>query len=195
MNAQPHKILFINGPSRSGKDTAGAAIRQRFNWRHYQMKDPLWRALRGFFDVPEKVFEKLFTDPELKEQASKFLAEDIPRQSQISLSEEWAKRRYGNSIFGDLAVRALSKTTLVHGTVITDCGFFDEAVPIVKQYGPENCALMQLHREGCGFVGDSRGYIDLSPLGVRFVKVINCYDKDMFGAQVCRLVERWMEGK
>lgn len=189
----PHKVLLINGPPRSGKDTAGAAIIQRYNWRKIQMKDPLWRGLQGFFDIPDNAFRKLFIDAELKEQPTQFLEGSTPRQAQIDMSEKWAKQLYGRDIFGRLAARQMSKACLVNGTVITDVGFEHETLPIIERYGAENCALMQLHREGCGFAGDSRGYIDLRQYGVRFVKVINCYDKEMFAAQVCRMVQKWNE--
>lgn len=194
MTEVPHKVLFINGPPGSGKDTAGAAICARFGWRKIQMKDPLWRGIQGFFDIPDNAFRKLFTDPELKDKPSKFLCDDSPRRALISLSEDWAKERYGDEVLGHLALRQMSKATLVGGTVITDSGFDYEARPIIEYYKPENCALMQLHREGCGFANDSRSYIDLSQYGVlRSVKVINCYDKEFFGAQVCRLVQKWMD--
>ena len=50
--------------------------------------------------------------------------------------------------------------------MVPDSGFREEAEVLVRKTGPENVLLKSLHRPGHGFEGDSRGYVDLSDLGV-----------------------------
>lgn len=189
----PHCVIFLNGPISSGKDTAAAAILRHpdVSARVYAMKTPMYRALQGLFDIPDHTFKRLVN--EYKEGETPHMLGDIPRSALISLSEEWIKERYGKDALGKLALRTLTKATGVRLTVISDCGFVDEMRPIVEHYGVQNCALVHLYREGCSFVGDSRSYVDPMEFpGIKYVKVINCYEREMFDKQIQRLISKWL---
>jgi hypothetical protein len=189
----PHRILWLNGPPGSGKDTAAAAILRHgdVSAREYKMKAPIYRALQGFFDIPDHTFKRLVN--EYKEGETPHMLGGIPRKEMISFSEDWVKKRFGEAAFGHLALRTLSKATGVRLTVISDCGFVHEMRPIIEHYGVQNCALVHLHREGCSFVGDSRSYVDPMEFpGIKYVKVINCYEREMFDKQIQRLISKWM---
>lgn len=160
-----HKIIFLNGPPGSGKDTAGMIIKRTFNARTYKMSRPLKDGLRGFFNID---FDEMRTHVEPNKDSQFVMFGGLSwREVQISLSETWAKPLLGQDIFGNLAVGYLSHMTGTDMTAITDSGFRAEALPVVLCFGPDNCLLIKLAREGCTFAdNDARDYIYLDDLGV-----------------------------
>lgn len=173
-----HKIILINGPPGSGKDTAGHILRRTFNVRLYKMSRPLKEGLREFFGIDPDVMRRS-VEP-YKDQVIYAHSVDIFnglswRQMQISLSETWAKPLLGKDILGRLAVTHLRQPTGLDMTVITDTGFREETLPIVQAFGVNNILLIQLTRKDCTFEGDSRSYIELDDLGVTTVLLDNRY--------------------
>lgn len=75
----------------------------------------------------------------------------------ISLSEHHVKPRLGHGWWG----RALlNRTRLGTGViVVTDMGFPAEHDVFAETFGLSHCAWIHLHREGCDFSSDSRGYV------------------------------------
>jgi hypothetical protein len=65
--------------------------------------------------------------------------------------------------------------------VIADSGFRDEAVPLIERVGVDRCVQVRIHRHGCSFAGDTRGWWKFP--GLRLVGVKN-------GADGFRLVDR-----
>jgi len=167
-----HKIIFINGPPGSGKDTAGKILRRMHDIRLYKMSRPLKEGLREFFSFSTEIMRdhvELFKN-EVKVPIFNGMTW---RQVQIKLSEEWAKPLFGDDIFGQLAVNYLQQPTSFLMTAITDTGFRGEALPIIRAFGPDNCFLIQLTRKDCTFEGDSRSYIELDDLGVTTILLDN----------------------
>ena len=82
------------------------------------------------------------------------------RQWYIYLSEKVMKPMYGDEVFGRLAVENLRQAEQLIATV-SDTGFTSEADPIINYFGPENVALIRVHRPGKSFAGDSRTYVEL----------------------------------
>lgn len=187
-----NKVVFLNGPARSGKDTAAKLLIEEFGCRHYKISQPLKTALGAFFSLSASDYARLFEGPD-KDKAAPELYGDVPRQALISLSEEWAKRRYDNSVFGRLAVRHLRSPSDTPFTVISDSGFRTEAEVLVKWLGAKNCLLIQLSREGAIYDGDSRGYIDLSDIGVTTAEIRNNQTMELFKIQLTVAIDRWLE--
>ena len=191
----PHKIIFVNGPPGAGKDTVAAIISRHYaSVRRYKMSKPLKAAVGEFFMIPLQTWHKMTETQEVKETKQPLLQYDTPREALISLSEDWAKPRYGNDIFGKLAAQYLGQPTASPYTVISDSGFRDECLPIIKRFGGKNCLLVRMHRDGCTFVGDSRSYIELADHQVTEVDVYNNQDLEMLEMSVCAHVDKWLEG-
>lgn len=185
-----HKIVFLNGPPRSGKDTAGMALLRHYESRVrlYEMKRPIDNALRGFFNVDATTWqgwEKYKDEP----GTVVFNGHSL-RQVKIDFSEQWAKRLFGAAIFGECAVRHLTVSTSASATVITDSGFRDEAEPLIEHFGIANCLLVHIHRNGRTFDGDSRSYWEIPELTT--LDLYNQFDLDLYEQQVIRAVGKWL---
>lgn len=166
------KILFLNGPPGSGKDYAGRAIcsmhQQARTVKFARILKERTHGLYGISSGPggppaaHDWFESRKDEP-----APEFLGL-TPREAYIAVSEDYMKPKHGQAVFGDLLVNELETPAYNDCTVavITDSGFFPEAERVVHRFTPEKCMMLQINRPGCSFDGDSRGFVDLSPLCV-----------------------------
>lgn len=171
------KVIFFNGPPRSGKDYAGDVLRSlcpaarvvKFAGVLKERTHGLYGICRGGRVVPHDYFE------ERKDERMDEFMGLTPRQAYIAVSEDFMKPRHGQAVFGELLAKELSQAAYDACPVVavTDSGFVEEAATIVQHVGPKQCRLVQIEKPGCSFQGDSRGYIDLTPMGVPTSRIRN----------------------
>ena len=187
------KAILFNGPPRSGKDTAGDAVRSAFTGTmKVKFSDPLKdgvHGLYGFHGVSVDYFE------DTKDLEQEDLLGYTPRQAYIDLSENYVKPCHGKDAFGKIATRRMArKIEEIEDRfdpifVVPDLGFVEEAIPVRDLLGAENVLTLQLFREGKTFAGDSRNYVDL--YGVKTIKVLND-DLETFKRTIQRIVRTWL---
>lgn len=175
-----HKIIFLNGPPGSGKDQAGIILKRTHGARTYKMSHPMKEALAALFYIdPFQMKEEIEPTKDQRTFDMFECGRDRKimtwREVQISFAETWARPVFGYDIFGRLAVEYLKQLTSFDMTVITDTGFREETIPIIRHVGHDNCLLIQLMRDECTFEGDSRSYIDVAGFGVTTVELHNRY--------------------
>lgn len=176
------KFLFINGPAGSGKSTLASLLcnSQTACWRE-SFAEPIRDMIRTvFFPNDGPLWEQTpdLRDGEVKKLPLRGVAEIDDeagcsvRQAMIGFSEGYMKPFFGDDIFGRLLVSRCREQELFYKTfIIDDSGFLPEAQYVISQHGPGACTLIRLHRNGCSFAGDSRGYISLD--GVRTIDLSN----------------------
>jgi len=182
------KIVLVNGPPRSGKDTVGAIIVKesprivRCCKFATELKDRVHAAYRLFDKRTRKpiVTEALES---VKDHPQPFFLGKTPREIYIAFSEVFMKPLHGKDIFGRLLLGRLQYELECEGglppekrtevIVITDSGFRKEVEMLSAHFGVHNCRLIQVHRHGCDFSGDSRGYLDVSDIGMEVHEVVN----------------------
>lgn len=192
-----HKIILLNGPPSSGKDTAARYICLHFNARHHKFSRPLRAAMQEFFGFTPETIKVVEAH---KDERKVALFNDLTwREVLISFSEDWAKPTFGNDIFGKIALGQLLRATGTDITVFSDCGFRSEVEVIVDRVGVDNCLVIQLSRDGCTFEGDSRSYLELSDIGVTTVELHNNLPLSptpttpiTYEMQICAAVRKWL---
>lgn len=151
------KIILFNGPPRSGKDLC-AQILFRLSRANalYRFSDPLKWSIPAFFDQEHADLEAA------KDEAQGALLGYSYRDLQISLSEEWAKTKFGPSVFGELLARRICHRTSKDAfVVVPDSGFPRELVGLYENLPPpDRLLVIRLLRPGKDFSNDSRGYLD-----------------------------------
>lgn len=164
------RFTFLNGPAGSGKSTLATMIcaTHKDVWRDAFAEPIRQMVYTVFFPEEGPIFYDLdLREGEVKKKPFPFQYPDAEmkmsfREVMISFSEDWMKLKFGKDIFGRLAFRRCVEQELFSSRFLfDDCGFTDEAMHIVKMASPAECLLIRLHREGCDFHGDSRGYIIL----------------------------------
>lgn len=172
------KVILLNGPPRSGKDTLGNMLRER-NLASGENRvvlekfaEPIKRHFAASWGVSLEWIEANKDRPFMEGSTT------TVRQMLIAYSENYLKPLLGKNIFGRLLCARIgadqsgilasiyAKTnTSDDVVVITDSGFSAEAQVVID--AGYDVRLIRLHRTGCDFTGDSRSYLgaqDLSGL-------------------------------
>ncbi|MCB9178993.1 MAG: hypothetical protein H6590_06185 [Flavobacteriales bacterium] len=180
-------IYLLNGPPRSGKDTAGKMLAQMLPGKTVILKfsEPLKLAthavislLRGEAKImPADHYEKT------KDERDVDFLGTTPRRAYISLSEDFCKKQFGDAIFGEVMVRKIRKLQEegVDNVVITDCGFVRE-VAALGVLQDAVIMLLKIHRPGTSFSGDSRDYLDYTKLPVAAENTLDLTNNGSIGA-------------
>lgn len=189
------KILLLNGPPQSGKDTIANYLHKMEFAKHEKMARPLKQMLPIIFpELEQSKFQWLQnadgTHVVLPQSEHYEAGNYTTRELQIMLSEDMLKPMFGKSIFG----RALCSRIFFDSHsryVISDCGFNEEAAELVKFVGYHNIYLMQIERPGCNFSNDSRGYIDANVSTNKVMTVINDRSVFILLAEVFACLNEW----
>jgi hypothetical protein len=144
------RVVLLNGPPRSGKDTLGEMLVQALP------RCVVQKFAQPIIDYMFKIHGIRMSDV-AKDEPHPNLAGRTPREVAIHYSERMCKPMFGQDYFGRWAAWALTKIPKgIETVVFTDSGFAVEASQIVRV--AEHVTLVRLHRRGCTFNGDSRSY-------------------------------------
>jgi hypothetical protein len=197
------KIILLNGPPSSGKDTAAKFVCQHFRENNYgngiglrplidRMSMPIKRAFAGTMGLP--ITEDGIVEPweSRKEEVIHEFGVSY-RQWQIAFSEKFLKG-YREEIFGRLLVARIKRRFekgIANLIVVPDCGFSIEIDVLYEEFEREDILLVRCHRDGFTFQRDSRSYVR-APKGCAVGDLMNS-DKDAYLALVERVVKTWLE--
>lgn len=208
------KIILLNGPPSSGKDTAAKHIRDLSRRDTIEANNPFrdglgipYPGMRVVLDRMSMPIKRAFagtvglpiTEDGIVEPWESNKELPIPsfgvsyRQWQIGFSESFLKC-YDISIFGRLAaarIHRLFHQNLANLVVIPDCGFDIEIEVLYEEFPREDILLIRCHRNGFTFSGDSRSYVR-APAGCAIFDPLN-EDRDKYLEQVEAGVRCWLE--
>lgn len=158
--SNPMKLLVLNGPPHSGKDTLADFAVGFDDFTKFRFATPLKMGCHAL--LGDDLDVEKYEGP-AKEIPQDDLLGEIPREWYIEISEKVLKPKFGDDVFGRIAVKYLKRLSPTH-LVVTDSGFWDELFPLVQEFGNLNVLVCRLHRAGCSYVGDSRNYLDSAML-------------------------------
>lgn len=193
-----YRIILVNGPPKSGKDTlANAFVKQTTHFgiigqhRVWGNKEkfayPLYWALAEFFSVTIEWLEEYKDEPVLPNGVT-------PRKALQDLSEVWAKNLFGQPVFGDLLAKRIKPTTKLPGNnflriyIVSDSGFQPEANAVHRVH-QNKVGLIRLMRNGTSYSGDTRDYIVKSDDSMPFRTIENNGTVEELMKQVREFVE------
>jgi len=159
------KLILLNGPAGSGKDTIAKMIGDKYNVIQEKLAFPIKRAIAAAFAMDKNQYEYFF-ETDAKNIEQDFFFGHTPREVLIGFSEIFMKPRVAHHAFAELFIRRTdnwlcANTNNPHEItfVLSDCGFNVEADYLIQQLGAANVAIVHLVREGKTFTGDSRNYV------------------------------------
>jgi hypothetical protein len=139
-------LYILNGPPKSGKDTAATFIDVHKNAAHLKFAGPLKEGLKTLLMEDCEAWYRI-TETGLKNQKFAPIFQNFtPRECLIDLSESFMKGHFGEDIFGRLMIKQIKRLKKGCNVVISDCGFDLEVLPVVEWIGPENCHILKLLR-------------------------------------------------
>ena len=152
------KIILLNGPPGSGKDSVGSALKNLYKYSGPVYLEKFANPIR---DAAMATFPWL-NESNFEESKNKeiFNTNTTLRHWMIDFSERLMKPCFGCQIFGKLLFERIENRA--EGLfIITDSGFELEAQVLIKRLGKDNITLIRLQRENKNFSSDSRDYINL----------------------------------
>lgn len=178
------KIVVLNGPRGSGKDTAAQLISEQFgNIKIKKMTDPMDRACAKMFGMRYEYWMTIRNDPNLKTKPHPKLYGASPVQILIDMSEKFMKQTFGDDIFGrmmsDVIDLDASPIENQNRFVISDGRFEAELLPLMENYGEESIMVVQLVRDHCEWPldiknnGDSE---DVGYLNMEFAQMVRIHN-------------------
>lgn len=157
-DSRNRRIILLNGPPNSGKDTLGEILSQRGYGSLHSFKERLITISLFISGVSITDWVQRYNNRELKETPWERLGGLSQREYLIRVSEEWLKPTFGEDYFGRAAAARIKEEGPFRQDIIfTDSGFPAEMEPL--RAVSNDIVLVRLHREGCTFAGDSRGYM------------------------------------
>lgn len=208
------KIILLNGPPSSGKDTAAKHIRQLAQHDTIHAREPFRDGLgvpypgtRVALDRLSMPIKRAFAatmglpitdDGDVQPWESQ---KEVPipdfgisyRQWQIDFSESFLKK-YNPAIFGILLAHQIERRFtkgIANLMVIPDAGFQIEIDVLYQIFNPADILLVRCHRPDFGFQGDSRSYVR-APAGCATFDPINELQHEYLG-QIEAGVKCWLE--
>jgi len=167
------KIIILNGPPESGKDTLADYVVQNIPYFHkMKFAAPLKGGCKEMYGLTETQVAELESNRALKDAPNDLLFGRSWRQVNIDLSENYMKPKYGLDVFGKILVNSI-KTSGKERIIVSDGGFDVEIPPLIKAFGAESILMVRLSRDGTDYSKDSRSYIDAKALGIRSMKLHN----------------------
>lgn len=172
-------VVILNGPPSSGKDVGVQELKKHFEWaRHSEMKEHLFDMALLVSGISRELWFERYNNRKLKELPWDKLGGLTQREFLIRISEEWCKPVFGKTYFGQRAAANIAKRDSKF-FFFSDGGFVDELVPI-NELDNVIVKIIQIHRKGCTYEGDSRSYVDGTPYGIETVKIKNNKSLDKF---------------
>ena len=169
------KVILLNGPPGSGKDSAAIYFADQHRAVSCQkFAQPISDSLRTVFGINMSEWARLYS--EHKEEPLSALGGLSPRQAMIWMSEEVIKPKFGKGFFGKSAANRVkglfwNESSLTKGMVtFSDCGFPEEVKVFIEEINPitkkEDIHLVYIHKEGCTYEGDSRMKVEPEDVGL-----------------------------
>lgn len=161
----PIRIILINGPDRSGKDTLaeiiGASLRKQGEAVHVvRLADPLKAAAAALYGLPAD-----FIKDEDKGTPLAELGDECPRDIWVSLAEECIKPNWGANFFAKTAANKISHIAgQAGGTpavfIVPDVRFIDE-METLTAIPKSSTLLIKLASPGTEFTRWGERYQDI----------------------------------
>ncbi len=169
-----NKIIIFNGPPKSGKDLfkdlLSNYISESTEYKSTitytpNFKTKLVEFVLDYYGISIDEWKERYDNRELKETSWDKLDGLSQREALIDMSENKIKPALGKDFFGKCVRNSIKNSLYINElgyniiSLISDGGFKEELSPLIDEFGAENIIVFRLHRDGCDYTGDSRGWI------------------------------------
>jgi len=201
------KVIVFNGPPRCAKDSASSYLYKEINSGEGYLsahvlgfKEQLTSMTAKFFNMTLEEFlvdyDEAWLDgwhkDKLLPQLTVGYRPHSQRTAQIHVSENVAKPMFGKSVFGDALANKVSEREGV--ILVPDSGFKEELYPVIEEVGSENLIVIQIHRDGCSFEGDSRNWLEPEDFpNTKFISIKNNRTLEDFYDKVSNQVSKFLK--
>lgn len=170
------KIVVLNCPPRSGKDTIANEFVKQDGFVMQSFKSKLIEIALLISNVSKEEWDARYENN--KDEPWERLGGLSQRQYLIKISEEWVKPVHGKTYFGDIIAENSDSYEI---SILPDGGFEEEVRPLYEKYYTK-LLIVQWSRKGCNFDNDSRNWITGYPNVTMRVRDNNSSIEDQYMA-------------
>ena len=172
-----NKIVILNCPPRSGKDTIADLLHAVEGYNVGSFKNRLIEIALIISNIPkDEWYERYDTK---KDEPWDRLGRLSQRNYLIKISEDWVKPIHGKTYFGDRVTEDILRND-GDKFVFPDGGFVEEVYPLIETFGESSILILQWGREGCSFEKDSRDWITKFPAMTKRIRDNNSMISDQY---------------
>lgn len=168
------KIIILNCPKQTGKDTIADLFNNRLNFNKMEFKDHLFFLALSVSGISREDWFTRYNTPD-KENPWDRLGGLSQREFLIKISEEWIKPVFGKYHFGQKAADKIGEILKNPSTsdyfIFSDGGFKEELEPIVNRYGAENILILQWTRNFVSWGNDSRTWLKQEDTPAKIIRI------------------------
>lgn len=158
------KVIILNAPPRSGKDTIQTLILQQYNTLPGIFKRSMFSIAAAILgESTYQEFMRIYETDEKDTRKLDMLGGMTCREFMIWISEDVIKPKFGKKHFGLLAAEHFDDIVEegdINTVIVSDGGFPDEVEALIDH--GHQVVLVRMWREGFDFSKDSRDYIYLT---------------------------------
>ena len=191
-----NKVVILNAPSQSGKDSAADYVEMLHpKFEKKSFKEPIYEIGAAIYNITYETMVMLCTDRNRKEVPHEVFGGLTPRQTLIYVSENVIKPNFGNNYFGKRLVSTFIDKKLY---ICSDGGFKEEIQGVIEKVGVENVLIIRIHRSGFTFKNDSRSYLDEKMITLPpplAIDVYNNEDEQSFKDKIYDICFRFNQGE
>jgi len=197
------KLVLLNGPKRTGKDTAYQALTKKDHTlkpfmmvERFSYADIIRGATHNLLGL--RVRLNYYDGEDKKDKINKDFLGLTPRQAYIEVGQAMRKI-FGKDVFNRTIASDITnfhKATKGEGlSIVTDCGFQVELDYLCKEFGNENVLLIKLMRSGGDytFKDDIREYVVSD--GCKSVFIANDSTIENFNENITEEVKIWLKSR
>ena len=142
------KLLLVNGPPRSGKDTVGEIVLDLYGATVVKFSAILKNQTHALYGLTGEGGKPLHHShfENCKDTALEAFMGLTPRQAYIEVSERYMKPVHGIDIYGKLLAQSIAGERGV--VAVTDSGFVEEAQRLARDTSPSEMLNFHINRPG-----------------------------------------------
>lgn len=185
------KIILLNGPAESGKDTFANIIQKNYGVANTKLAYHMKESISTFFMLTYERLDELDNNHKLKETPLPELGNRSFREICIAFAETFAKPLFGNDWFAKQTVNDIKKSYFFSEFCVSDIRRKEEVTEFLNNFEKDDILLVKIYRTGYTFANDSGGYVDTTDLNINEINLYNT-DYDKYINDLCKITEDFL---
>lgn len=174
------KIICLNGPPSSGKDTIANILTYRYGAINLKLAQPLRDVVSAVFNITDHIIDKVKNNPINIKQSNYRIRDFMIDVSELIIKPKLDENWFSNTLCNRIKSKYINEEIIA----ISDIGFYKELDVIYNTFkDSHDIELWKIYRTGKDFSTDSRTYFEYP---IKTVLINNFYTLDVLANEVLK---------